>query len=153
MMNKSDSNNFYEQQPSRHMTEGPAPECPPFQSGKKYKVKGGLLLKDWGQTEATTEEVEKTILRVTKLSTQGRARAGHLSKQLHDFSLDRTIVGKKEEQSQSIEKPENTIGSLALQADLLRYDHLTNSNHLTTPNMMAKPNPSNGSESTLSQSN
>ena len=23
---------------------------------------------DWGQTEATTEEVEKTILRVTKLS-------------------------------------------------------------------------------------
>jgi hypothetical protein len=103
--------------------------------------------------EATIEEVENTILRVTKLSTQGRAGAGHLSKQLHDFSLDRMIVGKKEEQSKSIEKPENMIGSLALQVDLLRYGHLTNSNLLTTPNMMAKPNPSSGSESTLGQSN
>jgi hypothetical protein len=49
--------------------------------------------------EATTKEAKKTILKVTKLSTQGRIGAEHLSKQLHDFSLDRTTVGKKEERS------------------------------------------------------
>jgi hypothetical protein len=64
--------------------------------------------------EATIEEAEKTILRVTKLSTQGRAGAEHLSKQLHDFCLDRTTVGKKEDQSQSTEKPERMTDSHAL---------------------------------------
>jgi hypothetical protein len=49
--------------------------------------------------EATIEEAEKTILRVTKLSTHGRVGVGHVSKQLHDFSLDRMTIGKKEEQS------------------------------------------------------
>ena len=56
------------------MTERPALEYPPFQPGKKYKVKGSLLLKDWGQTEAMTEEAEKTILRVTKLSIPAESK-------------------------------------------------------------------------------
>jgi hypothetical protein len=55
------------------------------------------------------------------------------------------IAGRKEELNQSIEKPEHMTGSLALQADLLRYGYLTNSNLLTTPNMTTKLNPSSGS--------
>jgi hypothetical protein len=63
------------------------------------------------------------------------------------------IAGRKRELNQNTKKPEHTTGSLALQADLLWYGYLTNSNLLTTPNMMVKLNPSNGSESTHSQSN
>ena len=56
------------------MIERPALEYLPFQPGKKYKVKGGLLLKDKGQMEATTKEAEKTILRVTKLSIPAKSK-------------------------------------------------------------------------------
>ena len=31
-------------------------------------------MKDWGQTEAMTEEAEKTILRVTKLSIPAKSK-------------------------------------------------------------------------------
>jgi hypothetical protein len=103
--------------------------------------------------EATTEKAEGTIVKAIELSNRGKAGAEYLSKQPHGTTLTKMIAGRKERLNQSIEKLEPTIGSLALQANLLQYNYLTNSNLLTTPNTMAKPNPSSGSESTLSQSN
>jgi hypothetical protein len=59
------------------------------------------------------------------------------------------IVGRKEGLNQNIKKLEDTIGSLALQADFLRYDYLTNSSLQTIPSTMAKPSLDSGSGSTL----
>jgi hypothetical protein len=87
------------------------------------------------------------------LNNRGKAGAEYLSKQPHETTLTKTIADKKKGLNQSIEKPEHTIDSLALQANLFRYIYLTNSSLLITPNMTAKPNPSSGLESTLTQSN
>jgi hypothetical protein len=112
-----------------------------------------LLSKDLGQTEVIIEKVEETIVKVIELSNRGKAGVEYPSKQPHGTTLTKMIAGRKEELNQSIGKPEHTTGSLALQANLLWYGYLTNSNLLTTPNTMAKLNPSNGLESTPSQSN
>jgi hypothetical protein len=137
------------------MTGGPAQDYPQDQhlTDKKIKVKGGLLSKDLGQTEVIIEKVEETIVKVIELSNRGKAGVEYPSKQPHGTTLTKMIAGRKEELNQSIGKPEHTTGSLALQANLLWYGYLTNSNLLTTPNTMAKLNPSNGLESTPSQSN
>jgi hypothetical protein len=103
--------------------------------------------------EAITEKAKGTIVKAIELSNRGKAGAEYPPKQAHETTPTKMIAGKKEELNQSIEKLEHTIGPLALQADLLRYGYLTNSNLLTTPNTMAKLNPNSGSESTLSQSN
>jgi hypothetical protein len=103
--------------------------------------------------EATTRKVEGTIVKVIKLSNRGKAGAKYLTKQPHGTTLTKMIAGRREELNQSIEKPEHMIGSLVLQADLLWYGYLTNSNLPPTPNTTVKLNPSSGSKSTLSQSN
>jgi hypothetical protein len=88
-----------------------------------------------------------------ELSNRGKAGAEYLTKQPHGTTLTKTIAGRREKLNHSIEKPEHMTGSVVLQANLLRYDYLTNSNLPTTPNTTVKLNPSNGSESTLNQSN
>jgi hypothetical protein len=103
--------------------------------------------------KATIEKVEGTIVKAIELSNRGKTGAKYPSKQPHGTTRTKTIADRKEELNQNIEKPEHTIGSLALQVDLLQYGYLTYSNLLTTPNTTVKPNSSSGSEFTLSQSN
>jgi hypothetical protein len=137
------------------MTEGPVQDYPPDQhlTDKKNKVKETSLSKDQGQAEATTEKVEGTIVKAIKLSNQGKAGAEYPSKQPHKTTLTSTIAGRKEGLNQSIEKLEHTIGSLALQTDLLRDGYLTNSSLQTTPSTTVKPNLGSGLGSTLSELN
>jgi hypothetical protein len=71
--------------------------------------------------------MEGTIVKAIELSNQGKAGAEYPSKQPHGTTLARTIAGRKDGLNQSIEKPEHTTGSLALQIDLLWYGYLTNS--------------------------
>jgi hypothetical protein len=60
------------------------------------------------------------------LSNRGKVGAEYPSKQPHKTTLAGIIVGRKEGMNQSIEKTRHTIGSLALQTNLLRYGYLTN---------------------------
>ena len=129
------------------MTEGPAQDYPPGQRliGKKIKIKESPLSRDLDQAEVTTEKVEGTIVKATESNNQERAEAKHLLRQPRRTTLIKTTVGQKEEPNQNTKKPERTIYSPVLQADLLQYDYLTSSSRPTTLSMMARLNQGSGS--------
>jgi hypothetical protein len=109
--------------------------------------RGGTL-----QSGSHNRESRRTIVRATKLNNQERPKVGRLPRQPCRITLIKTIVGQ-EVPNRNSKKPEHTIDSPILQADLRQYDYLTSSNRPTTLNMMARLNQGSGSRYTCNRLN
>ena len=93
------------------MKREPDQDYPPDQqpAGKKIKIKGSPLLKDWDQVEVTTKKVEGTTVKTTKSNDQDRSEVKHPFGQPGKTTLTKMIVGWKEALNQNTKKPEHTI--------------------------------------------
>ena len=127
--------------------EGVAQDYLPGQHliGRKIKIKGSPLSRDFDQVEVTTEKVEETIVKTTEQNNQERSEAKYPYRQPHRTTLDKTTVGQKEVANQNTKKPERMIDSPILRTDSLQYDYLTSSSRPTTLSMMARLNQGSGS--------